>query len=532
MPIEGSNLSLVGDIFQQRKLIERLNHDQLNRIRIELCTNDMFSFLTFAQASQLSKHNSMQFLLVNEPRRIVYLMNPSKSVSEYFNVFDPFDGCKDTLTKDEVAPDDILAKYQHVAVRDNPLDIRPIEQITMLLLDVSGSMNHISVTGSASPLDLSITALGVWCDRLFSLKPAHAVGLIYFGAEINATTKLIQEVNPITRNFKDLENSLKFRPSCGSSTPLYQAVNAALIKMDEFHEKNKDKISSDCKKFIFCLSDGEDTCSEINLETISENLRARNVVFDSMCFKTKKATSLVQLCESSKGYYYFPIPVLKEDLISLFEREPTIVIKNRDETVYGVIEHPKLRDASFLYATAVNVSQAPIRDITVSNETLMRVLREAKDLKQDPLEDITVYIGKDNVLFWKLILEGPIGTKYVGYRWLLSIEFDPQRYPLRYPEIRFQTAIYHCNISDDGKVCHEILRTHWTSHTTMRDVLRQIITLLHEPQPLDALSTKKGELLRRSPNQYYTELKAFHDKHATASVDELKQRFHLEQSYY
>ena len=529
IPTERDNLSLIGDVSEQRKTIKRLSHPRLNEIREQLCTNDMFSCFTFARASTLSKYNSMQFVLLEKNSSIVYLLSPSKDITDYFTVFHPSDPTKVTIKKEEVASDDVLSQYPYIAIRDNPWDIRPIEQITMLLLDISGSMTRTRVVGSSSPLDLSISALAVWFDRFCSLELPHAVGLTYFGAKTNETTKLIQEASPITRNFKDLENALKSRPDCGSSTPLYQAIDDALSKIDQFQKNNQNKIRADCKKFIFCFSDGEDTCSQVKLPAISQRLNEENVTFDSMCFTMKRASSLVQLCESSKGYYYFPIPDSKDEWIALFEREPTIVVKNRDESVYGVIERPKLRASSNLHAKAVSLSEAPMTPMNVSNQTLNRVLRESNNLKQNPLENVTIYVGKKNIMFWKLILEGPIGTPYAGYRWLLSVEFPPQTYPSRPPDIRFQTPIYHCNISDDGKVCHEVLRNFWTTNTTMRHLLQEIITLLAEPQPFDALSTGKGYLLRTSPEEYKEKQKAFHDKHAAATVDELKAQFTLEQ---
>ncbi|CAF4113810.1 unnamed protein product, partial [Rotaria sordida] len=251
------------------------------------------------------------------------MISPSKNSKDSFTAYDPFDSKKEHFKKDEVASDDILRQYSYISVRDNAWNVLPIEQLTVILFDVSGSMKNTTASNSKSLLDLSISALGVWSDKFCSNRLPHVIGLIYCGAKVTPTTQLIYEGCPLTNNFNDFEKSFSSRPDC------------------------------------------------------------------------------------------------------------------------------------------------------------------------------------DNIRFWKIIMKGPIGTSYYGYTWLLSVEFPSQMYPLRPPEIRFITPIYHCNISDDGKICHEILRSHWTSQTTMHDVLRQIISLLFQPEPNDALSTTKGDLLKTAPEDYF-----------------------------
>ncbi|CAF2697255.1 unnamed protein product [Rotaria sp. Silwood2] len=471
----------------------------------------------------------MQFVLLDKPRRIVYMINPAKNSKDLFTAYDPFDPEKENFKKDEVAPDDILREYSYISVRDNAWDARPIEQLTLILFDVSGSMQNTPARNSKNLLDLSISALGAWCDKFCSNRLPHAIGLIYCGAKITATTQLIHEACPITNNFNDFEKSFSSRPDCGSSTPLYDAVEFALKIMNQFYEQHRSKMSPNYHKLIVCLSDGEDTCSNMTLPTIAERLKQDNVIFDSICFNSKEAKSLVHLCTSSRGYYYFPIPHLEKNLISLFEREPAMVVERRDRNVYGVVKEPKLCEAKALHVPAINLGEAPVKDIAVSNQTLSRVLREANNLKQRSLENFIIFVCKDNILFWKIIMKGPTGTSYCGYTWLLSVEFPSQTYPLRPPEIRFITPIYHCNISEDGKICHEILRSHWTSQTTMYDVLKQIVSLLFQPEPNDALSTAKGDLLKTAPEDYFKELKQHNEKYAKATIEELTNQYQLEQ---
>ncbi|CAF1307794.1 unnamed protein product [Rotaria sp. Silwood1] len=471
----------------------------------------------------------MQFVLLKEPRRIIYMISPSKSSKDVFTAYDPFDSRRVTFTKDEVASDEILREYSYIPVRDNVWNVRPIEQLTLILFDISGSMQNTKGSNTKSLLDLSITALGTWCDKFCGNRLPHAVGLIYCGAKETARAQLVYEACPITTNYIDFEKSFSTRPDCGSHTPLYDAIEFALDKMIQYYEQHKSKMSPNFQKLIICLSDGEDTCSKMTLPRITERLQKDHVIFDSICFRDKEAQSLVHLCTSSKGYYYLPIPQLEKDLITLFEREPVMSVNKRNKNVYGVVKEPILCEPEALHVPATKLEEVPVKDIVVSNETLNRVFREANNLKLRPPEHFIIFVCKDNILFWKIIMNGPPGSRYCGYRWLLSVEFPSHTYPLRPPDIRFITPIYHCNISDDGKICHEILRSHWTKQTSMYDVLQQIISLLFQPEPNDALSTAKGDLFKRSEDDYFKELQQHNKKYANATIEELKNQYQLEQ---
>jgi len=469
----------------------------------------------------------MQFVLLNQPRRIAYLISPTKNNENCFDVYDPFDPTKDSFEKDEMASDDVLSEFPCILLRDNTSSVSSIDQLTVILFDVSSSMKHTTVGAYKTLLDLSISAAGAWCDRFYSYRLPHAIGLLYCGAQVTPKVQLIHEACPITTNFKNFEDALCARPNCGSSTPLYDSIDLALTMMNQFYEQYKDKISANYRKLIICVSDGEDNCSKMILSTIANKLQQEKVIFDSICFSDRQAASLVHLCQSTKGYYYFPIPHLDQDLVTLFERETAMVVRNRDGNVHGVIETPKFSRPKALHSPAMNLQNAAVKDVAGSNPSARHILREATSLKQNPPENVEVFVSQDNVFFWKVIVTGPTGTLYSGYKWLLSVEFHSNAYPFRPPNVRFATPIYHCNISDDGKICHEILESQWKPHTTMHDVLQQILDLLRKPNPDNALSTAKGDLYKTARELYDRELTLHTKKYAKTSIDELKKQYQL-----
>ena len=87
---------------------------------------------------------------------------------------------------------------------------------------------------------------------------------------------------------------------------------------------------------------------------------------------------------------------------------------------------------------------------------------------------------------WRAIILGPENTPYEGGMFHLSIVF-PDNYPFNPPKIKFNTKIYHCNVSAGGGICLDILKEEWSPALTLSKVLLSITSLLSDCNPDDPL---------------------------------------------
>eukprot|EP00826_Nyctotherus_ovalis_P017797 TRINITY_DN1525_c0_g1_i23.p2 TRINITY_DN1525_c0_g1~~TRINITY_DN1525_c0_g1_i23.p2 ORF type:complete len:149 (-),score=59.75 TRINITY_DN1525_c0_g1_i23:165-611(-) len=62
----------------------------------------------------------------------------------------------------------------------------------------------------------------------------------------------------------------------------------------------------------------------------------------------------------------------------------------------------------------------------------------------------------------------------------------PPEYPFKPPKMRFETKIWHPNISSvTGAICLDILKNEWTPALTIRTALISLQALLCSPEPTD-----------------------------------------------
>uniref|UniRef100_A0A3B5QHH4 UBC core domain-containing protein n=1 Tax=Xiphophorus maculatus TaxID=8083 RepID=A0A3B5QHH4_XIPMA len=120
--------------------------------------------------------------------------------------------------------------------------------------------------------------------------------------------------------------------------------------------------------------------------------------------------------------------------------------------------------------------------------------------------------------FWKIILEGPADTPYEKGTFELYCQFGTE-YPVKPPTVRFVTPIYHCNINNVGRICHNILDRNYNSLITMREILEAVFGLLMHPEPEDPLDSILAEEYITNKESYDQEARKKTEEAAAESLE-------------
>jgi len=145
-----------------------------------------------------------------------------------------------------------------------------------------------------------------------------------------------------------------------------------------------------------------------------------------------------------------------------------------------------------------------------------RLQKELEKLQKDPVPGCTAKLRDEkskNYYEWEAYIEGPKESPYENGIFRLHLAF-PKNYPIKPPQVTFKTRIYHCNISDAGSVCLDILKNNWSPVLTVSKILLSIISLLTDPNPDDPLVSTVASIYKSNRKEHDKTAKEFTQKYA------------------
>lgn len=138
--------------------------------------------------------------------------------------------------------------------------------------------------------------------------------------------------------------------------------------------------------------------------------------------------------------------------------------------------------------------------ILLTKETVMRLLKDVKELVKSPLISNGIYYQHDDtdMLKGKAMIIGPKDTPYEYGYYLFEFAY-PANYPHSPPVVKFCTGDgmtrFNPNLYKNGKVCLSVLNTwngdQWTGCQTISSILLALCTLLNDAPLLNEPGIKK-----------------------------------------
>mmetsp|Transcript_40707 Transcript_40707/g.36143 ORF Transcript_40707/g.36143 Transcript_40707/m.36143 type:complete len:112 (+) Transcript_40707:47-382(+) len=101
-----------------------------------------------------------------------------------------------------------------------------------------------------------------------------------------------------------------------------------------------------------------------------------------------------------------------------------------------------------------------------------RILKELQDFQKNAeTSNITVSLVGNDISHWKGLIPGPNDTVYAKGMFQVDISL-PSDYPYKPPKMKFDTKIWHPNISSQtGAICLDILKNEWSPALSIRTAL-------------------------------------------------------------
>jgi ubiquitin-conjugating enzyme E2 D/E len=119
----------------------------------------------------------------------------------------------------------------------------------------------------------------------------------------------------------------------------------------------------------------------------------------------------------------------------------------------------------------------------------------------------------NTITTWKAWIHGPPETPYAGGKFLVLLTFL-ESFPYNPPRVSWKTKIFHPQIEQDGKVCHELLHWDWNPSFNVSSILLALFFLLVTPSSEESVVRPVGRMLKEQPEQFMKVCREWTEKYA------------------
>ncbi|KAK8221465.1 ubiquitin-conjugating enzyme/RWD-like protein [Phyllosticta capitalensis] len=146
-----------------------------------------------------------------------------------------------------------------------------------------------------------------------------------------------------------------------------------------------------------------------------------------------------------------------------------------------------------------------------------RIAKEIADIKSDVHSGIRVDPHREEDLtHLRGFFKGPPDTPYEGGEYSVDIKI-PVDYPFRPPLMKFETRIWHPNVSSQtGAICLDTLSQAWSPVLTIKSALISLQSLLSTPEPKDPQDAEVAGQLLKHPAEFEHKAREWAVKYAGA----------------
>lgn len=408
-------------------------------------------------------------------------------------------------------------------IKSNPLRVmKPTEECVAIAIDRSGSMgtafdeqkawcddgNTAALKKSLqqrSRMDAVKQVFYAFRDRTESLGVGrHELGLIQFDNEIETMLGLTSSLNL----FEEIVDEIKQR----GPTAIYSAIVEGCKMLKPVFDKSP---STDLR--ILVLTDGQNNSgidpssalvdanrigavvdAIIVGDTPDENLRRIVTATDGSCFQIRSLSEGFELMESEavvslrarRGGTDKPVFVERAPPAQDFDSiEVKVLTGSRNTSAIVKNKAPSAKKVSNCHVLASQATS--FQPVNSPKGALRRIMKEIKDIAAGNAgshsgEGCHIFPDADDIFLMKALITGPQNTPFVGGTFVLNITC-PSDYPFKPPNVTFETPVYHCNVSDAGEICLDILRDAWSPALSLSKVVQSVKLLLGNPDPDNAL---------------------------------------------